>query len=104
MPRKPLPIQCTPCRVKYEGTRYRVYPDGSVSLSVQTAAQAMELGLKTVGELREYDYSQERHSPQSDLARQVRQEAARQRRNRNARERHAALKSLGLTKTPYGRE
>lgn len=33
-----------------------------------------------------------------------RQEANRKKRNRNARERHAALSSLGLKRTPYGYE
>jgi hypothetical protein len=39
-----------------------------------------------------------------EIASDVRAEASRQRRNRRARERHDAMRSLGLVKTPYGWE
>lgn len=37
-------------------------------------------------------------------ARDVRREASRLRRNRNARERHQAMRDVGMTKTSYGWE
>lgn len=63
-----------PCKVTYDGIRYQIGPEGVV----------MVLATMT---------------PVDDvLARLVRTEASRQRRNRNARERHSALTGLGLVK------
>lgn len=92
-------IHCTPCRVRFRGIRYRIFSDGS---AIETKQHDREIG--TVGELREWEYQQPRHDPHSDLAQEVRREASRLRRNRNARERNQAMRDLGMTKTPYGWE
>ena len=85
------PMHCTPCRVTYEGVRFEISKDGTVrSTSLHQAAD----GSTT----REY-------APVWDsIAVLVRREASRQRRNRAARERHAAYLSVGMVKTPYGYE
>lgn len=102
MNRKP-PIHCAPCRVTFNGTRYRIFSDGSVVIT-KTSDELLGPKVWTIGELRAFEEAQERYSPHSDIARLVRREAARLRRNRNNRERHAAMKDLGLTKTKYGWE
>lgn len=80
------PIRCTPCRVTYAGTRYQIESNGQVQ------EYSHEL-LGKVGDV----------LPES-RAKLVRREAARQRRNRNARERHQAMRDVGMTKTRYGWE
>lgn len=87
-------MTCKSCRVTFEGTRYFIATDGSVYPTWQNIA-TVPGGMNTwsLGE-----------ALSSDVAKRVRAEASRQRRNRNARERHAALRSLGLVKTPYGWE
>ena len=40
----------------------------------------------------------------TSAARHLHRNGAKRRRNRNARERYQAMKSLGMTKTPYGWE
>ncbi len=88
-PRKP-PIKCIPCRVTYEGQRYRIYKDGTVREIFMSQNGSTELGYGL---------------PQSEIsAKLIRREASRQRRNRNARERHQAMRDLGMTKTSYGWE
>ena len=81
-------MTCKPCRVTYQGTRYQIERNGAVGLLPQGIYAAMSENTPVEGE----------------LAKAVRAEAARQRRNRNARERSDALRSLGLIKTPYGWE
>lgn len=98
------PIHCTPCRVTYRGYRYQINSDGSV---------------RNISAYIEMESTARRRSPESykfsevtalvpeerwDVAKEVRREASRQRRNRNARERNQALRSLGMTKTSYGWE
>lgn len=76
-------MKCKPCRVTFCDVRYHIACDGTVSV-------VNEYGL----------------GPTTDreLDKQVRAEAARQRRNRNSRERNQAMRDLGLVRTPYGWE
>lgn len=87
------PIRCTPCRVRFNGTRYAVSADGTVRpiLLAEAGVGANGAFLGTTV----YTYG-----PALDAAgaKAVRQEAARLRRNRNARERADACRSLGLTR------
>ena len=78
-------MTCKPCRVTHHGTQYQVLKNGNV--------QRLENGVSTI----EYEAYQ-------PFAADVRAEVARQRRNRNARERSDVMRSLGLVKTPYGWE
>lgn len=81
------PIHCTPCRVTYEGVRYQIESNGTVRTS------PFVNGSHVPGA----------PEPES-VARLVRREASRLRRNRTARERHSTMKDLGYVKTPYGYE
>lgn len=83
-------MKCIPCRVTFEGRRYHVAANGAVTLVSGPG-------------ITEGTYHAVSPEPE-ELARLVRREASRQRRNRNARERHSVLRSLGLMKTPYGWE
>lgn len=87
------PISCTPCRVRFNGTRYSVSANGLVRPILLAEAGADGRTVYT-------------HGPALDAAGAlaVRREAARLRRNRNARERHAALRAEGYVKTAYGWE
>jgi hypothetical protein len=76
-----------PCRVTFEGTRYEVSKDGTVRETSVVAATRV-------------------YGPpvDSELASRVRKDAARQRRNKSARETSEVYRSLGMKKTPYGWE
>ena len=76
-------MTCHPCRVTYQGTRYAIDGAGNV-----TIAAAGDEAIQFVTD--------------STLARAVRHEATRQRRNRNARERHQAMLDLGLVRVRGG--
>ncbi len=78
------PIRCTPCRVFVHGQRYDIKANGEVYRFPTGSDSCL--------------------AEPPDIARIVRREAARQRRNRNARERADAMRLLGLVKTPYGWE
>lgn len=93
------PISCTPCRVRFNGTRYTVSANGTVRPILLAEAGTFADG--TFNGTTVYT-----HGPALDAAGAlaVRREAARLRRNRNARERHAALRAEGYVKTPYGWE
>lgn len=98
------PIKCIPCRVTFRGHRYQINSDGSVRnisawIEMETTARRRSPESYKFSEVTAL-VPQERW----DVAREVRREASRLRRNRNARERHQALRSLGTTKTPYGWE
>jgi hypothetical protein len=95
-------MKCTPCRVSLEGTRYAISVDGTVRPTRVITEEKTNAHARGTGEFfktRVYDAPVDRA-----LAQRVRREASRQRRNRNARERHDACRSLGLTKTPFGWE
>ena len=77
-----------PCRVTFQGVRYEISKDGSVRRFRPVDVNFSEAELPV--------------SP--EFAKDVRAEASRQRRNRNNRERHSVLRSLGMVKTPYGWE
>ena len=83
-----MTMTCKPCRVTYEGQRYQISRDGSVWL---VAGPGYAEGAVHFA-----------HPEPADLALAVRREAARQRRNRNARDRHEALTGLGLRRAPGG--
>lgn len=87
------PIHCTPCRVTYEGQRYQIEANGEV----RVVAGPFEDGSKASF----VDTRYERPVDES-LAKLVRREASRQRRNRNSRERSQAMKDLGLKRAPGG--
>lgn len=90
------PVSCTPCRVTYEGIRYQIESNGEV--------RPVHVNLQTGNSL---PYSEVRESTVAlpdHLAKLVRREAARQRRNRANREKYQAMKDLGMVKTPYGWE
>lgn len=86
-------MKCTPCRVTvavfdgiaFTDKRFHVFTDGSVQDVDRTKPASVTL----IGE---------KHAASSDMAKKVRAEAARQRRNRNARDKHEALTSLGLVR------
>jgi hypothetical protein len=85
-------MTCIPCRVTFERVRYQIERDGTVR-RMNTPEQQAEYKLPALEAIPPYE------------AKAVRAEAARQRRNRRSRERHDALRSLGLVKTPiYGWE
>lgn len=88
------PIKCTPCRVTYQGQRYQIEADGTVRRvsTYENIYQTPEDVLRSQPVISE------------SIAKVVRKEASRQRRNRNTRERNAAMRSLGMTKTPFGWE
>lgn len=76
------PIRCTPCRVTYQGQRYQIERNGTVR-----TFQPPIIGVQTF----------ELGAPESEsVAKLIRREAARQRRNRNRREMDAAKRDLGL--------
>lgn len=87
------PIRCTPCRVKYNGEYYRIKSDGSVHYLLVTKNKEGKIEFAE-SEIKELDH----------VAKTIRREAARLRRNRNSRERRQAMKDLGLKQTPYGWE
>jgi hypothetical protein len=77
-----------PCRVTYQGHRYEVRADGTV-----IPCRPMDVA-----------FSEPAEPVSADFAAAIRKDAARQRRNRQRRERDGALRSLGMIKTPYGWE
>jgi hypothetical protein len=86
-------MKCIPCRVTVEGKRYEVARDGSVreTWAAVTRDDGTETGTRFYG------------LPLGcDEAAAVRREAQRQRRNRNARDRADALRSLGMKRTLSG--
>lgn len=91
-------MTCTPCRVTMKegpdaGKRYEISRDGSVRYwSKELGPDNLPVGSKFSALEPEF------------IAKAVRAEAARQRRNRNARERNQAMRDLGMVKTPYGWE
>jgi len=92
------PICCTPCRILIGDNYWRVYSDGSVSMAL-TRQEAENLGLRTAYQIFEYEKSTARRlDPHSTEAKTIRREAARIRRNRNARERNQAKRDLGLVR------
>ncbi len=97
------PIKCTPCRLTYNDRRYRIYVDGPVSESLPLSS-AKDLGLKSLKDVLDYESTLTRYDPHSSEARTIRREAARLRRNRNARERSQTMRDLGMKRTPYGWE
>lgn len=83
--RKP-PIRCTPCRVQIGTLTYHIHSNGDVYI-VKPITGADGERVQDV-----------------DDAKDIRRYAARLRRNRNARERHQAMRDLGMKQTPYGWE
>lgn len=79
-------------RLTFEGFRYQINADGSV--------------FGQDGALRNERCAGAFNDPVVDdkVAAMIRAEAKRQRRNREARGRYSAMRSLGLVKTPYGWE
>jgi hypothetical protein len=95
-------IKCTPVRLTYNGSLYRIYADGSVSPAL-TVSELKKLQFSTAQAVLEYESSQlPRYPPESSVARVIRQEATRLRRNRNARERTQVMKDLGLKRGSGG--
>ena len=94
MPTNP-PIRCTPCRVKVDGAYYRVRSNGGV-YRLHIVRQDLNG--------RPLEFTQEEFPLLATDAREVRREASRLRRNRNARERNQAMRDLGMVKTPFGWE
>jgi len=87
---KQLPIKCTPCRINYKGQKYRILSDGSVTGTL-TESQMHELGLPNIKAVLDYEVRELRlYGPHTPEAKTIRREAARLRRNRNARERNQA--------------
>lgn len=89
------PIHCTPCRVTYAGVRYQIESNGEVRAIPSTPDRSSS----------SFRYEEIREGqpclPESQ-AKLVRREASRQRRNRNARERHQAMRDIGMTRTRTG--
>ena len=76
-------MTCHPCRVAYQGTRYAIDGAGNVVIAAVGDGDAQPITGAT-------------------LAKAIRHEASRQRRNRNARERHQAMLDLGLVRVRGG--
>lgn len=94
------PISCTPCRVTYQGVRYQIESNGEVR-----EVSSYENILLCPGVWETWEHCRETKTPVgSSLAKLIRREAARQRRNRANREKYQAMKDLGMVKTPYGWE
>lgn len=87
-------MNCIPCRVTVDGTRYFIAKDGQVYPTWQNIA-TVPGGVNT--------WSQG-EALEAGAAQVVRREAQRQRRNRNARLRNETMRDLGLVQTPYGWE
>lgn len=99
------PIKCTPCRVTYQGQRYRILSDGRVAKTLTPQPKPADIGVVNIAELLQWEIDNLTwHDAHSPLAREVRREASRLRRNRNRRERNQAMRDLGMTKTSYGWE
>lgn len=97
--RKP-PIRCIPCRVTYNGQRYQIESNGSVRFVPPVLA--FPKGFEDT--IKSYQVVRGLYPEPESIAKLVRREASRQRRNRNARERNQAMRDLGMTKTPHGWE
>lgn len=90
-------MRCKPCRVTFEGFRYQIrsdgtvfgalHPDGSLAVRNKPLPKGSTFTDPVVEEY---------------VARDVRREAARQRRNRAARERTQSMKDLGLRRAEGG--
>lgn len=94
------PIRCTPCRINFSGKRYRILSDGSVAELPNPLPSPVELGLPSVEDVLQWELDNLIwNNPRSDLARKVRREAARLRRNRNSRERAQAMRDIGMKRT-----
>ena len=95
-------MRCNPCRVTYQGTRYAIAADGTVRPALIIMEPVIDDEALPTGDLIR---TRVVGAPvDADLAKQVRHEASRQRRNRNSRERYQAMTDIGMVKTPYGRE
>ena len=89
-------MKTTPCRVTYQGTRYQIFEAGMVRPTRMIEEPVTDGSAQPTGETmrtRVYD-----DPVDAEMAKAIRQEAARQRRNRNARDRHQTMLSLGLTR------
>lgn len=96
-PRKP-PIRCIPCRVTYQSQRYRILSDGRVAETPTPQPAPADIGVASVAELLRWEIDNLAwHDAHSPLARQIRREASRLRRNQ-------AMRDLGMVKTPSGWE
>lgn len=95
------PVHCISCRVTINGNRWRIYADGSVSAGI-SESEARSLGFKSIKEHLDYEAGLPRLIPHSTEAKTIRNEAARLRRNRAARERTQAMKDLGLKRAKGG--
>lgn len=89
------PIQCTPCLVRYEGIVYRISSKGEVI--------ALTQGVSKDGKETWAVDPNSSPLPES-LAKPIRREASRLRRNRNARERNQARRDVGMKHTAQGWE
>lgn len=94
------PIRCTPCRVTFDRQRYQIENDGTVRVVPPEIAfpKGFSATIASYQQVRESD-----PLPES-VAKRIRQEASRLRRNRNARERNQARRDLWMKQTPYGWE
>lgn len=85
-------MKCKPCKVTFQGQRYQVFSNGAVAPVTRNVA-TVPGGVDTwsIG------------APvNTDQAKAIRAEASRQRRNRNARERHQGMTDLGLVRNRDG--
>jgi len=95
--RTALPIHCTPCRVKYLDTYYKIPANGEVRETWSTGEFFTSPSGKRTPV---WQVADEPETPND--ARVIRREASRQRCNRNARERAQAMRDLGMTRTTSG--
>lgn len=86
-------MTCIRCRVTLEGQRYLINTDGKVQPVTHVTINDQRQRVHHYGDV-----------VPEEQAKLVRREAARQRTNRNRRERDEALRSIGLVKTAYGWE
>lgn len=85
-------MKCKPCKVWFEGFRYRIQADGQVFGAVNA--------VRNLDSPAGAEYTDPVDGPA--YAAEVRAEAARQRRNKASRARHMAMKDLGLTRGEGG--
>lgn len=97
------PIKCTSTRVTIGNIRYRIWSNGDISYSLRPDQMEVE-GVKTLGDLIQYEKSHTLYFAYQQPAAEIRKESQRLRRNKLSRERNQAMRDLGMKKTPYGWE
>lgn len=97
------PIKCISMRATINGIRYKIHSNGDISESLRPD-QMEAVGVKTLGDLVEYEKTHLLYFAEWKEAKEIRKEAQRLRRNKLSRERNRTMRDMGLKKTAYGWE